>query len=146
MGLKTVKDVKHERFKRIGTEANGYLVALEELRNVPFDIKRIFYVYGTPGGALRGKHAHKECQQFLICIRGRCDLVFDDGKEKRTLRLDSPDQGAYLPPSVWGEQTYLDEGTMLMVLTDKYYDESDYLRDYDGFLAWRRGQAKGARS
>lgn len=102
---------------------------------IPFEIKRIFTVTANED-VTRGRHAHKECAQLLVALSGRCDVVCDDGTEKKTITLDSSEKGMLIPPSIWAEQTYA-SGTVLMVITDMIYDESDYIRDYDEFLKYR---------
>ncbi len=87
-------------------------------------------------GGIRGRHAHKECSQLLVVLNGRCVVTCDDGTNKKAHTLIEPDQGLLIPPTIWAEQEY-DVGTTLMVLTDQPYNESDYIRDYDSFLAFR---------
>lgn len=118
-------------------DVNGNLAFLEESRDVPFAIKRLFYVYGVHPGDIRGQHAHRRCKQFLICVNGEVTVTCDDGREKLTYTLNSPLQGLYVPPMIWAEQTYASSDTMLIVLTDKYFSEMDYIRDYKQFKKGR---------
>ena len=129
---------------RNAPDVNGNLGFIEGGRDVPFQIARAFFVYGVHAGDIRGQHAHKHCHQFLICVHGRVEVTCDDGKEKRTFVLDSPLKGLHIPPSIWAEQRYFSSETMLMVLADRLFEESDYLRDRDAFMAFRG--AGGGRS
>ncbi|OGR87973.1 MAG: hypothetical protein A3J74_03620 [Elusimicrobia bacterium RIFCSPHIGHO2_02_FULL_57_9] len=119
-------------------DVNGNLAFIEETRDIPFAIKRIFYVYGVHPGDIRGQHAHRRCKQFLICVNGTVTVTCDDGRQKQAFTLDSPLRGLYIPPRIWAEQSYAGSDTMLVVLTDKYFAESDYIRDYKRFVI-RRG-------
>jgi len=118
-------------------EENGTLVPLTALKEIPFPIGRIFYVYGVAAGDIRGEHAHRECHQMLVCLRGICEITVDDGTETRSFALDSPKQGLHVPPTLWATQRYGSRDTVLLVVTDQPYNEADYLRDYDAFLAFR---------
>jgi hypothetical protein len=112
---------------------------MESGRHLPFDFKRIFYLYGVPEGADRGGHAHRESHQFLISISGQFDVVLDDGLSKQRFHLERPDQGLYMCPMMWGVQERFSAATVCVVLTSSYYDEADYLRDYQTYLEARRG-------
>ncbi|WP_156294033.1 sugar 3,4-ketoisomerase [Serratia oryzae] len=115
-------------------DERGKLVALEENKNTPFEIKRVYYMFNTKSGVRRGFHAHKELNQLAITVRGSCRFYLDDGKEKIDITLDSPSQGLLLEPYVWHEMYDFSEDCVLMILADKYYDESDYIRSYEEFL------------
>jgi len=112
----------------------GQLIALEENKEIPFDFKRVFYIYGTQEGIPRGQHAHYETQQFLICIHGSCKVSLDDGKEKKTYVLDKPSIGLYQDKMIWGEMFDFSSDCTLMVLANMPYYEEDYIRDYTQFL------------
>lgn len=99
----------------------------------PFTVNRIFYVYGVRAGDTRGYHAHKTCEQFLICLNGSVNVVCDDGYERKVYTLDSKLKGLHIPPMVWAEQFYHSPDTILVVLASKHYDEDDYIRDYEKF-------------
>ncbi len=114
----------------------GQLVALEENNNVPFAIKRVYYMYNTVSNAVRGKHAHKKLQQILVCVHGSCEVLLDNGKEKETLLLDKPHEGLYIQNSVWREMYNFSSDAVLMVLASELYDETDYIRDYQEFLEY----------
>lgn len=113
----------------------GQLVAIEENKQVPFDIKRIYYIYGTEQGVARGFHAHKELNQVAICISGSCNMLLDNGVNKSTVLLDSASKGIQIPPMIWHEMHDFSEGCVLLVLASERYDESDYIRDYETFIA-----------
>ena len=112
----------------------GGLIAIESGKQVPFDIKRVYYIYGSDRNKPRGFHAHKKLKQLLVCVAGSCDLVLDDGKSRRSVRLDSPKIGVILGDLVWREMHDFSGNAVLLVLASEYYDESDYVRDYHRFL------------
>lgn len=112
---------------------NGSLVALEKGGVFPFDIKRVYYVWGTAEQTVRGKHAHRCLEQVIICTSGSCDFILDDGKERVTLHLNNPSQGLYIKRNVWGEFTNFSPDCVVMVLASEYYNEEDYIRDYEQF-------------
>ncbi|MDO2947935.1 FdtA/QdtA family cupin domain-containing protein [Aeromonas simiae] len=120
-------------FPTLGDE-RGALVALEANRQIPFDIKRVYYIYGTEKGAARGFHAHKALKQVAICLKGSCHFVLDDGNEREDVLLDNPAQGILIQSFIWREMYDFSEDCVLLVLADQLYDESDYIRDYDQFL------------
>jgi len=120
-------------FKIMGDE-RGSLIALEEHHNTPFDIKRVYYIFGTKEGVRRGFHAHRDLKQIAICVRGSCRFYLDDGKEKRDILLDSPDQGLLIEGLIWREMYDFSTDCVLMVIASEYYDEDDYIRDYDNFI------------
>lgn len=115
-------------------DERGQLVALEEYKDIPFEIKRVYYMYDTLPGVVRGKHAHKALQQILICIHGSCKILLDNGKEKKVVPLEKPYEGLYVANNMWREMFDFSEDAVLMVLASELYDESDYIRDYDAFL------------
>lgn len=116
-------------------DLNGKLVALEGNRNISFEIKRVYYIYDTLPEVVRGKHAHRFLEQVIICIAGSCDFKLDNGAEKATIHLNSPSQGLYLKHNVWREFTNFSADCVVMVLASQYYDEADYIKDYDEFLS-----------
>lgn len=121
-------------FNSIGDDKRGYLVALEENKNIPFDIKRVYYTYGVPTDAERGFHAHKETEQILICLSGSIKVKCFDGYKEEVYELDSPNKGLYLGTMLWHEMFEYKENTAIMVLASELYNESDYIRNYDDFL------------
>ncbi len=112
----------------------GSLIALEENHNAPFDIKRVYYIYGTISGVRRGLHAHKNLKQIAVCITGSCMFNLDNGHEKDDVLLDSPTKGLLIEGLVWREMYDFSSDCVLMVIASEYYDENDYIRDYDAFL------------
>lgn len=119
-------------FRAIGDD-RGWLVPLESNRAIPFDIKRVYYIWGTQKDIVRGKHAHRDLEQVIVCIAGSCDFILDDGHERKTIRLDNPAKGLYIEPKIWGEFTNFSSDCVVMVLASDYYDEADYIRNYDEF-------------
>lgn len=112
----------------------GNLTPVQGEVNVPFDIKRVFYLYDIPGGEARGAHAHKECHQFLIAASGAFEVVLDDGVNKRTVMLNRPYMGLHIPPGIWAAEQGFSSGAICLVLTSAKYDAADYIRDYNEFL------------
>lgn len=119
------------------SRADGALTVVESNRDVPFDCKRIFYVTTVPQNSMRGEHGHKEVAQFLIAVNGQIEVEVEDGIEKKQFILSHPSQGLFIPPGIWGREKYMSENTILLVLCDDYYSESDYIRDYQQFLNWK---------
>jgi hypothetical protein len=121
-------------------DPRGNLTFIEGDAHVPFDIKRIFYLYDVPGGAMRAGHALKTCQQFIIAASGSFDVLLDDGYEKRRYQLNRSYYGLYLPPLIWREIDNFSSGSVCLVLASERYDEAGYYRDYDAFLATVRSK------
>lgn len=120
----------------------GGLVALEENVNVPFTVKRVYYLIDTKKDVQRGHHAHRLLTQLVIAVRGSCRFLLDNGFERRTLTLDDPTRGLLLRPGLWREMFDFSEDCVLMILADRLYDETDYIRDYDAFRHYaRQGQS-----
>lgn len=115
-------------------DERGSLVAIESLSNVPFEIKRVYYIFGTEKGVSRGFHAHKNLQQLAVCVSGRCQFLLDDGEIKESVWLNSPKQGLIIGNNVWREMHDFSEDCVLLVLASEHYDESDYIRDYSLFI------------
>jgi len=124
---------KLEEFRVLG-DHRGQLVALEANRQIPFDVKRVFYIYGTQEGIPRGDHSHYKTKQFLVAVNGSCKVTLDNGKTKETFDLDKPNLGLFQDALIWGTMHDFSADCILMVLADEYYDESDYIIDYDKFL------------
>ncbi|GKV76988.1 dTDP-6-deoxy-3,4-keto-hexulose isomerase [Pectobacterium carotovorum subsp. carotovorum] len=112
----------------------GSLVSLEEDNNIPFKIKRVYYIFNTKDEVRRGLHAHCKLKQVAIVVRGSCRFLLDDGKERIELLLDNPGQGLLIDSFMWREMYDFSEDCVLMVLADSLYDENDYIRDYNVFL------------
>ena len=115
-------------------DQRGNLTFVEENKHIPFDVKRVFYIYDIPTAQNRGAHAHRRLHQFLICLSGSLDVNLDDGYNKKTIHLNRPWEGLYIPPMVWGSETNFDAGTIYLILASDFYDESDYYRDYNEFI------------
>ncbi len=128
-------EIKKYNFQIHGDD-RGQLVALEEMKDIPFEIKRVYYMYDTLEGVRRGYHAHKCLEQILICIHGTCKILMDDGKEKAEVLLDKPYEGLYISNAIWREMFDFSPDAVLMVLASEYYDEKDYIRNYDDFLKY----------
>ena len=129
---RTMQVVKYV-FQPHGDE-RGQLIALEEFKDIPFRIKRVYYMYDTAKGVTRGFHAHKKLQQILICIHGSCKIRLDNGKEKKVVPLEKPYEGLYIANNMWREMFDFSPDAVLMVLASEIYDETDYIRNYDEFL------------
>jgi dTDP-4-dehydrorhamnose 3,5-epimerase-like enzyme len=121
-------------FKKIGNSDVGYLNAIEGNREIPLNIKRVYYIYNVPKEIKRGFHAHKRLEQVLICMSGSVKIKVDDGSEKKIIKLNNPNKGLYIGPSVWHEMYDFNQNAVLLVLASDYYNESDYIRGYKEFL------------
>lgn len=119
-------------------DPRGNLSIVESSINIPFDIKRVFYIYDVPTGEERGAHAHKTLHEFLICLSGGFDVKLDDGFSKKTIHLNRPWFGLHIPPLIWACETNFDPGSVCLVLTSDFYDSNDYLRDYEDFISLKR--------
>lgn len=115
-------------------DERGQLVAIEEQKDLPFDIKRVYYIYDTLPGVRRGFHAHRNLQQILVCVSGSCKIHLDDGKQTLEVTLDNPNDGLYIANNMWREMYDFTPGAVLLVLASQYYDEADYIRNYEDFL------------
>jgi len=129
IGMQVIKYV----FQPHGDE-RGQLVALEEFKDIPFKIKRVYYMYETGKGVTRGYHAHKSLQQILICIHGSCKIKLDNGREQKVIPLEKPYEGLYVSNVMWREMFDFSPDAVLLVLASELYDESDYIRDYAEFV------------
>lgn len=115
-------------------DKRGKLIALESNRNLPFAIKRVYYIYDTLPDEERGFHAHKQLEQLVVAMDGACEFVLDDGQKRESVWLNRPDVGLYIGKNMWREMRNFSYGCKLMILASDYYDESEYIRDYDEFL------------
>lgn len=122
-------------------DSRGNLSVGEFGRQIPFDVKRYFLVYQVPLVEVRGEHAHRECHQFLVCVRGRISVIGDNGFRREEHVLDRSDIGFYMPPMTWGTQYRYSPDAALLVFASHYYDNADYIRDYDEFLRLTRDKA-----
>jgi dTDP-4-dehydrorhamnose 3,5-epimerase-like enzyme len=120
-------------FKSLGDKRGG-LIALEANKDIPFDIKRVYYLFSTENGVARGFHAHKELKQVAICLTGQCKFIMDDGRDKKEIILDSPSKGILIDKMQWHEMHDFSKDCVLLVLASDSYYECDYIRDYNEFL------------
>ena len=116
------------------TDPRGNLTFIEGLGHIPFEIKRVYYLYDVPGGSLRGGHAHKALEQIIIALSGSFDVLLDDGGKKEIYRLNSPSKGLLVTPMVWRELNNFSSGSVCLVLASEHFSEEDYYRDYSQFL------------
>jgi dTDP-4-dehydrorhamnose 3,5-epimerase-like enzyme len=112
----------------------GSLVALEAHKTVPFDVKRVYYIFGTQAGVSRGFHAHRALQQVAVCVTGKCRIVLDDGQRREEVWLDSPTKGLLIGDLVWREMHDFSPDCVLLVLASEHYSETDYIREYSEFI------------
>lgn len=122
-------------FKKIGCE-DGYLTPIEASNDIPIEIKRIYYIYDTSKDIVRGNHAHTRLEQVLICLKGSCDILIDNGEEKETIKLESYTQGLYVGVDIWREMSNFSKDCILLVLANAKYHEEEYIRDYKDFLKY----------
>jgi dTDP-4-dehydrorhamnose 3,5-epimerase-like enzyme len=132
-------EIRHIELQKHGDD-RGMLVALEDTRNVPFSIRRVYYMFDTQPGVRRGFHAHRNLKQLAIAVRGSVRFHLDDGTETAEVLLDDPAKGLLLDRLIWREMYDFSEDCVLMVLADQLYDADDYLRNYDEFLALAKGE------
>ena len=126
-------DIKLYFFEPHGDD-RGQLTAIEALKDLPFEIKRVYYIYDTLPDVRRGFHAHKNLQQVLLCVNGSCKIHLDDGTDTTEVTLDKPNEGLYIANNMWREMYDFSPGAVLLVLASQYYDEADYIRNYEDFL------------
>ncbi|EKO3932954.1 WxcM-like domain-containing protein [Vibrio fluvialis] len=124
--------IKWIEFQSLGDE-RGELISLEGKKNIPFSIKRIYYLFGMKGDIPRGFHAHKRLKQVAICVKGSCDILMDDGIYKETVSLNSPNKGLVIDVMQWHEMRNFSDDCLIIVLASDLYDEDDYIRDYSVF-------------
>jgi len=115
------------------SDSRGNLIAIEENKNIPFEIKRVYYIYATERGTSRGFHAHKTLQQVAVCIAGHCTMLLDNGKEQARVILNSPGKGIFIGNMIWREMHDFSPDCILLVFADNHYNASDYIRDYAEF-------------
>lgn len=118
-------------------EIKGNLTAVSNGNQIPFDVKRIYYLYDVPGGVSRGGHAHIELQQLVVALSGSFDITLDDGSAKRTFQLSWPNMGLLIPSGIWRELDNFSSGSICMVLASHEYEEEDYIRDYHSFKEYK---------
>lgn len=115
-------------------DKQGKLVAIEELKDCPFDVKRVYYIWDTLHDVVRGKHAHYDLKQVILCLKGSCDFILDDGTTRETVHLDDPSKGIYIDSFIWREFTNFSEDCVVLVLASEHYNTDDYIYDYQEFL------------
>ena len=133
--MPTIYDCTIIQLPKIENRA-GNISPIQGSLDIPFEIKRVFYLYDIPGGEDRGAHAHKECQQFLIAGSGSFNVLVDDGSNKRTFNLNRPYYGLYIPPGIWASEIGFSSGSICIALTSHKYDENDYIREYEDYLKY----------
>ena len=132
----TVEDCKLIALSKIQNRS-GNITVLENGHNMPFDTKRIFYLYDIPGGESRGAHAHKECHQFIIATSGSFEVKLEDGNDKLIVSLNQPNIGLHIPPGIWASEVNFSGGAICLVLASHAYNEKDYIRNYTEFKKWK---------
>lgn len=115
------------------SDGRGSLVALEAHKTVPFDVKRVYYIFGTQEGVSRGFHAHRALQQVAVCVAGKCRMVLEDGQRREEIWLETPTKGLLIGDLVWREMHDFSPDCVLLVLASEFYDEADYIRNFDEF-------------
>ena len=115
-------------------DKRGGLISIEQFKNIPFDIKRVYYIFDTKNDVVRGKHSHKNLEQVLICVSGKCTIKLDNGKEILEIDLNSPNKGLLIKSNIWREMYNFSDNCVLLVLANDFYHEEDYIRDYEEFI------------
>lgn len=124
-------------------DSRGQLIAIEEYDEIPFMIKRVYYIYDTNSDVTRGCHAHRTLKQLLVCVSGNCKIRLDDGKESQIVLLDKPNEGILICDTIWREMFDFSKDAVLLVLASEIYDEKDYIRDYQEFLKYVTDKGNG---
>lgn len=124
-------------------DSRGQLVAIEEYDEIPFKIKRVYYIYDTNSDVTRGCHAHRTLKQLLVCVSGNCKIRLDDGKDCQIVLLDKPNEGILICDTIWREMFDFSKDAVLLVLASDIYDEKDYIRDYQEFLKYVTDKGNG---
>lgn len=134
-----VQDCKIIELPKI-IDVRGNLSIIEEFRQIPFDIKRVHWIYDVPGGMDRGGHAFKDTEEFIVALSGSFDVEVDDGKDKRVFPLSRSYYGLYIPKGIWRTMTNFSTNSLALVLSSTDYDEADYILDYQDFISWGKEQ------
>lgn len=133
----SVYDCSVIELDRHHSDRKGNLTVVENGETLPFDVKRVYYIYDVPGGENRGAHAHKQLEQLIVAASGSFTVTLDDGKNKRSFFLNRPYQGLYVKPGLWRDLVDFSSGAVAMVLASEVYQKGDYIRDYQDFLMFR---------
>lgn len=136
MKTTSIDDCKLIKIDQIG-DRRGHISVVENNREVPFEVKRVFYLYDIPGGESRGAHAHKECHQVLVAVSGGFQVKMKDGKQEKIISLNRPNQALHVPPGIWASEINFTSGAICLVLASHEYDEQDYFRYYKDYLRYR---------
>ena len=142
MALYNVSDCSLIELDKHHSDRKGNLTVVENEITLPFDVKRVYYLYDVPGGESRGSHAHKALEQLIVAASGSFTVTLDDGKNKKCFFLNRPYMGLYIKPGMWRDLDDFSSGAVAMVLASEVYQAEDYIRDYDAFLAFRRSEGK----
>lgn len=137
----TVFDCSIIDVSKIHNEA-GNITVIENGLNIPFDVKRIYYLYDIPGGEARGGHAHYELEQYIVAASGSFDVILDDGKNRKIVTLNRPNLALHIVPGLWRELDNFSSGSISLVLASKIYSDDDYIRDYDEFLNFKKNDTR----
>lgn len=137
MGKSSVNDCRIVELDKHHSDRKGNLTVVENGVTLPFDVKRVYYLYDVPGGESRGAHAHRELEQLIIAASGSFIVTLDDGVSKKSFFLNRPYQGLYVKPGLWRDLEDFSSGAVCMVLASEIYQKGDYIRDYDEFLEFR---------
>lgn len=136
MKINTVFDCNTISLPKVHNVA-GNITPVENNKSIPFNIKRVYYLYDIPGGESRGAHGHKKLESLIIALSGSFDVILDDGNSKKTVQLNRPYVGLNVKPGIWRELSNFSSGSICLVLASELYDPQDYIRDYDDFLKFR---------
>ncbi|MES2628607.1 MAG: FdtA/QdtA family cupin domain-containing protein [Bacteroidota bacterium] len=136
MSLPSIYDCSVIEFRKI-KDRSGNISPIEGIKDIPFAISRVFYLYDIPGGEDRGAHAHVNCHQLLIAASGSFDIRLDDGRSNRTVSLNRPNFGLHIPPGIWASEMGFSSGSICLVMASHLFDEKDYIRNYEDFLKYR---------
>lgn len=137
MSFNKIFDCNIIHLSQIG-DRNGHITVVSNNTDIPFEVKRIFYLYDIPGGESRGAHAHRNCHQLLISASGSFEVLLDDGNTKRQVLLNRPNIGLHIPPGIWASEINFSSGSICLVLASHNYDENDYIRNYSDYLNYSK--------
>ena len=135
----TIYDCSVKKLEKLETQF-GYLSALRSFDNIPFSIKRIYYLYDVPSGAERGAHGHKELEQYFVAISGNFTVLLNDGEKEKSFLLNCPNEALYVAPGLWRQLIDFSSGAVCLVLASKDFSEKDYIRDYKEFLEYKKNK------